>query len=65
MANAATLRAVLAEAGPLPDLSHRRQRWHSVHDIEAVQWGKLLINLAHEVNALARMPLPEQVQDRA
>ncbi|MFL4468531.1 2-dehydropantoate 2-reductase [Tateyamaria armeniaca] len=61
----ATSGDILVEAGPLPDLSHPHQRWISVDNIEAVQWGKLLINLGNAVNALADMPLLDQLQDRA
>jgi 2-dehydropantoate 2-reductase len=56
---------ILVEAGPLPDLSQPCLHWRSVQDIEAIQWGKLLLNLGNAVNALADMPLLEQLQDRA
>ena len=61
----ATSGDILVEAGPLPDLSGAHLRWHSVDNIEAVQWGKLLFNLGNAVNALADIPLLEQLQDRA
>lgn len=34
------------------------------HDIRAVQWGKLLLNLNNPVNALCDMPLRQQLLDR-
>lgn len=34
-------------------------------NIEAVQWGKLLINLGNAINALSDLPLLTQLQDRA
>ncbi len=61
----ATSGDILVEQGPLPDLSSTALTWTSVDNIEAVQWGKLLINLGNAVNALADMPLLEQLQDRA
>ena len=61
----ATSGDILVEAGPLPDLSTPHLTWRAVADIEAVQWGKLLINLGNAVNALADMPLLDQLQDRA
>lgn len=61
----ATSGDILVEQGPLPDLSCTHLSWLSVDNIEAVQWGKLLINLGNAVNALADMPLLEQLQDRA
>lgn len=33
-------------------------------DIEAVQWGKFLINLNNALNALSGLPLKQQLQDR-
>jgi len=33
-------------------------------DMQAVQWGKLLLNLNNALNALAGIPLREQLQDR-
>ena len=37
----------------------------SSRDIEAVQWGKFLINLNNGLNALSGLPLAEQLRDRA
>ncbi|MBM1633853.1 2-dehydropantoate 2-reductase [Sulfitobacter mediterraneus] len=37
----------------------------SSRDIEAVQWGKFLINLNNALNALSGLPLAEQLRDRA
>ena len=34
------------------------------HDIRAVQWGKLLLNLNNPVNALSNLPLREELLDR-
>ncbi|WP_299732069.1 2-dehydropantoate 2-reductase [uncultured Tateyamaria sp.] len=56
---------ILVEAGPIADLSHAHMAWRSVQNIEAIQWGKLLLNLGNAVNALADLPLLEQLQDRA
>ena len=61
----ATSGDILVEAGPLPDLSGPHLIWQAVDNIEAIQWGKLLINLGNAVNALADLPLLEQLQDRA
>jgi 2-dehydropantoate 2-reductase len=55
---------ILVEAGPLPDLTGPHLIWTSHADIEAVQWGKLLINLGNAVNALSDLPLLTQLQDR-
>lgn len=35
-----------------------------VDDIEAIQWGKLLINLNNAVNALAGVPIQTMIKDR-
>lgn len=56
---------ILVEAGPLPDLSCDDLIWTPHSDITAVQWGKLLINLGNAINALADMPLLDQLHDRA
>lgn len=56
---------ILVEAGPLPDLSVPHLVWKTHPDIEAVQWGKLLINLGNAANALSDLPLLEQLQSRA
>ncbi|UWR12321.1 2-dehydropantoate 2-reductase [Sulfitobacter mediterraneus] len=37
----------------------------SSRDIEAVQWGKFLINLNNALNALSGLPLAEQLRDRS
>ncbi|MEP4247628.1 2-dehydropantoate 2-reductase [Tateyamaria sp.] len=60
----ATSGDILVEQGPLPELSGTHATWRSVNNIEAVQWGKLLINLGNAVNALADMPLLDQLNDR-
>lgn len=61
----ATSGDILVEQGPLPALSGPDLVWRAVDNIEAVQWGKLLINLGNAVNALADIPLLDQVRDRA
>ncbi|WP_299610291.1 2-dehydropantoate 2-reductase [uncultured Tateyamaria sp.] len=61
----ATSGNILVEAGPLPDFGTPTLAWEQVDNIEAVQWGKLLINLGNAINALADMPLLTQLQDRA
>jgi 2-dehydropantoate 2-reductase len=61
----ATSGDILVETGPLPELTTPRLTWRAVENIEAVQWGKLLINLGNALNALADMPLLDQLQDRA
>ncbi|KIC51213.1 2-dehydropantoate 2-reductase [Tateyamaria sp. ANG-S1] len=61
----ATSGDILVEAGPLPDFSTRTLNWCPVEDIEAVQWGKLLINLGNAINALSDRPLLTQLQDRS
>lgn len=61
----ATSGDILVEAGPMPDLSHPKQLWVPVDNIEAVQWGKLLINLGNAVNALSDIPLLAQLHNRA
>lgn len=52
-------------AGALPDLNTDHLAWKSVDNIEAVQWGKLLINLGNALNALSGLTLYEQLKDRA
>lgn len=49
----------------LPDMNSEHLLWRSVEDIEAVQWGKMLINLGNALNALSGLTLYEQLQDRA
>ena len=61
----ATSGDILVEAGPLPAFSTPLLTWHEVDNIEAVQWGKLLINLGNAINALSNLPLLTQLQDRA
>tara|TARA_B110000879_G_C11160916_1_gene509029 strand:- start:1961 stop:2710 length:750 start_codon:yes stop_codon:yes gene_type:complete len=51
--------------GVLPDLNTEHLTWKSVDNIEAVQWGKLLINVGNALNALSGITLYEQLQDRA
>ncbi|MCP4821976.1 MAG: 2-dehydropantoate 2-reductase [Shimia sp.] len=36
---------------------------HEVNDIEAIQWGKLLVNLNNALNALSDLPLRKQIMD--
>ncbi|WP_189799594.1 2-dehydropantoate 2-reductase [Tateyamaria sp. syn59] len=56
---------ILVEAGPLPDIMTPTLKWCQVDNIEAVQWGKLLINLGNAINALSDLPLLTQLQNRA
>ncbi|MEL6467569.1 MAG: 2-dehydropantoate 2-reductase [Pseudomonadota bacterium] len=56
---------ILVEAGPIPNFDTPTLAWRQVDNIEAVQWGKLLINLGNAINALSDMPLLIQLQDRA
>ncbi|MEM6758638.1 MAG: 2-dehydropantoate 2-reductase [Pseudomonadota bacterium] len=56
---------IVVEAGPLPALDTPHLAWRQSDRIEAVQWGKLLINLGNAVNALADIPLRDQLRDRA
>ena len=60
----ATSGDILVEAGPLPSFGTETLAWRTVDNIEAVQWGKLLINLGNAINALSDLPLLEQLQDR-
>lgn len=46
----------------LLDVPHARVARHA--DMEAVQWGKLLLNLNNALNALSGMPLARQLADR-
>lgn len=48
-----------------PALSAPGLSWREADDFEAVQWGKLLINLNNALNALSDLPLLTQLQDRA
>ncbi|MEM8653417.1 MAG: 2-dehydropantoate 2-reductase [Pseudomonadota bacterium] len=61
----ATSGDILVEAGPVPEFSTPTLAWRQVDNIEAVQWGKLLINLGNAINALSDLPLLTQLQDRA
>ena len=60
----ATSGDIEVEAGRLCDLNTDHLVWKSVDNIEAVQWGKLLINLGNALNALSGLTLYEQLQDR-
>ncbi|MFK7837733.1 MAG: 2-dehydropantoate 2-reductase [Sulfitobacter sp.] len=59
---------ILIEAGPgdltaplqVPGLTAVESR-----DMEAVQWGKVLMNLNNALNALSGLPLQQQLQNRA
>lgn len=51
-------------AGTMPDLNSDDLIWQETANIEAVQWGKLLINLGNALNALSGLTLYEQLQDR-
>ncbi|MEM8576708.1 MAG: 2-dehydropantoate 2-reductase [Pseudomonadota bacterium] len=61
----ATSGDILVQDGPLPDLSARALRIAPHPDIHGVQYGKLLINLNNALNALADVPIVEQLQIRA
>ncbi len=58
--------AIVVEAGatPLPDLSAPGLDWQETNDFAAVAWGKILVNLNNALNALADLPLLEQLHDR-
>ena len=51
-----TLAGQLVDAGIATEISH---------DIETVQWGKLILNLNNAVNALSGLPLKRQLSTRA
>jgi 2-dehydropantoate 2-reductase len=57
----ATSGEIEVQAGPLPPLDTPHIVWRSVDNIEAVQWGKLLINLGNALNALSDLPLLEML----
>lgn len=61
----ATSGEIEVQAGPLPALDTPDIAWRSVDNIEAVQWGKLLINLGNALNALSDLPLLEMLNQRA
>jgi 2-dehydropantoate 2-reductase len=50
----------VAEALSVPDL-----RMHATDDIIGVQWGKLILNLNNALNALAGLPLRQQLAQRS
>ena len=54
---------IIVEAGPLPRLETDTLGWLQSDRIEAVQWGKLVLNLGNAINALSDLPLLEQLQD--
>ena len=60
----ATSGDILVESGPLPPLSTDAVTFRTHPDIEGVQWGKLLLNLGNAINALADLPLLQQLQNR-
>ncbi len=59
---------IVIEGGP-GDLSRHLTTPHlscsESRDIEAVQWGKFLLNLNNALNALSGLPLQRQLKDRA
>lgn len=55
---------ILVQASDLPDLNTDHITWTGVDNIEAVQWGKLLINLGNGLNALSGLPLLEMLKQR-
>lgn len=58
---------LIIEAGPRDlarVLSTPELPWRVADDFEAVQWGKLLVNLNNALNALSGLTLLEQLQDR-
>ena len=57
----ATSGEIEIQAGPLPPLGTAHIAWREVENIEAVQWGKLLINLGNALNALSDLPLLEML----
>lgn len=64
----ATSGDIVIEAGPndwAKTLSSPDLRFIDSNQIEAVQWGKLLLNLTNAVNALSGLPLLEMLQNRA
>ncbi|MFT6022163.1 MAG: 2-dehydropantoate 2-reductase [Ascidiaceihabitans sp.] len=60
----ATSGEIEVQAGPLPPLDTTYIGWRSVDNIEAVQWGKLLINLGNALNALSDLPLLDMLNQR-
>lgn len=64
----ATSGDIVIEDGPGDwgkQLSSPDLRFTESNQIEAVQWGKLLLNLTNAVNALSGLPLLEMLQNRA
>ncbi|MBO6816089.1 MAG: 2-dehydropantoate 2-reductase [Rhizobiaceae bacterium] len=59
--------AILVETGE-PDMAEVLAAGHleivSLPDMKNIQWGKLLINLSNALNALADIPLLDQISDR-
>ncbi|MEP1522590.1 2-dehydropantoate 2-reductase [Ascidiaceihabitans sp.] len=56
---------ILVQSGSDHALSSAHLVWQSVDNIEAVQWGKLLINLGNAINALSDLPLLDMLHMRA
>ncbi|MEL7099384.1 MAG: 2-dehydropantoate 2-reductase [Pseudomonadota bacterium] len=61
----ATSGDILVQDGPMPDLAAKALIFETHPDIRGVQYGKLLINLNNAPNALADIPILDQLQDRA
>ena len=53
------------EAGTADQLSVPGLKMRATADIAGVQWGKLLVNLNNALNALADLPLRQQLAQRA
>jgi 2-dehydropantoate 2-reductase len=53
------------EAGTAAKLSVPGLAMHATGNIEGVQWGKLIVNLNNALNALADIPLRQQLAQRA
>ena len=53
------------DAGTAAQLSVPGLKMRSTSDIAGVQWGKLLVNLNNALNALADLPLRQQLAQRA
>lgn len=53
------------QAGPALPLDTAHVAWRTVDNIEAVQWGKLLLNLGNALNALSGLTLVEMLENRA
>jgi 2-dehydropantoate 2-reductase len=64
----ATSGEIIIQAGPgglKQFLTTADMTVHESDRIEAVQWGKLLVNLNNALNALSGLTIPEQLGDRA